>query len=262
MPDVDAYVHGTPSWVDLATPDPEASTAFYGELFGWEYEANETDQPGRDYLMASKRGRSTAGLMQLTDEMAASGMPPVWTTYITVDDLEATVAKVGPAGGQVLQPPMDVMDAGRMSVISDPTGAVVCLWEKKEHPGAGVVNEHGALSWNELLSPDVPSAAAFFAEVLGWTSQTMPMPSGDYTVFFTPGGNENGIAGGMTPPMEMPSAWMVYFMVDDASATAAKVEQLGGTVLMPPTPMPGVGTLAAFLDPQGAAFSIMQPADG
>ena len=262
MPNVDAYVHGTPSWTDLATPDPEASKAFYGELFGWGYEDNPTDQPGRDYVMANKGDRAAAGMMQLTEEMAAGGMPPVWTTYISVDDIEATVAKVAPAGGQVLQPPMDVMEAGRMSVISDPTGAVVCLWEKKEHPGAGVVNEHGAMSWNELLSPDVPQAAAFFDEVLGWTSNTMPMPSGDYTVFFTPGGNENGIAGGMTPPMPMPSAWMVYFMVDDARATAARAAELGAQVLMEPTPVPGVGTLAAFLDPQGAAFSIMQPEAG
>ena len=262
MPDVDRYVHGTPSWVDLATPDPAAAKEFYGALFGWTFEENDTDQPGVTYTMASKRGRSVAGVMQLSEEMAASGMPPCWTSYVTVDDLEGTAAKVAPAGGQVLQPPMDVMEAGRMAVVADSTGAVLALWEPKEHIGAEVVNEHGALTWNELLSADVPTAAAFYAEVLGWTAETAPMPMGDYTVFRTPGGNESGIAGGMTPPMEMPSVWAVYFSVDDCAATVAAAEAAGATVLMPPTPVPEVGTMAALVDPQGAAFSILQPAAG
>ena len=259
--DVDSYLHGTPSWIDLATPDPTASQGFYGELFGWSYDEQDTDRPGVTYTMCSQHGRSAAGMMLLSEEMAASGMPPVWTTYVSVDDIEATVAKVEPAGGTVLQPPMDVMDAGRMAVLSDPTGAVSCLWQKKEHIGCEVVNEHGALTWNELITPDVATAAAFYAEVLGWTSQAMPMPAGEYTVFFTPGGNENGIAGAMPPPMEgMPAFWGVYFAVDDAEATAARAGELGAQVLMPPTAMPNVGTLATFMDPQGAAFSIMQPA--
>lgn len=258
MPTVTSYVHGTPSWIDLATPDPAASRAFYGALFGWTFDEEDTDRPGVTYTMCRKGESAAAGIMLLSDEMAASGMPPVWTTYVTVDDLEARVAKVAGAGGQVLQPPMDVMDAGRMAVLSDPTGAVVCLWEKKEHIGSEVINEHGALTWNELISSDVPAVAAFYAEVLGWTSETAPMPMGDYTVFFTPGGNERGIAGAMAPPMEgMPSFWGVYFAVDDCDATVAAATERGATVLAEPMDIPEVGRMAALLDPQGAAFSVM-----
>ncbi|MCB0964858.1 MAG: VOC family protein [Acidimicrobiales bacterium] len=260
MVSMTSYAHGVPSWTDLATPDPEASKAFYGELFGWTYDDQATDQPGTDYTMCAKGDAAAAGMMKLSDEMAAQGMPPVWTTYVSVDDLEAAVAKVGPAGGAVMQPPMDVMDAGRMAVLADPAGAVFCLWEAKDHIGAEVVNETGALSWNELISTDLAGVLPFYGEVLGWTSQAVPMPNGEYTLIQVEGGNPDGIAGAMPPPMEgMPSFWGVYFMVDDAAATVARAKELGATAMMEATPFPGVGTLAALADPHGAMFSIMQP---
>lgn len=260
MAEITSYPEGVPCWVDLATTDPAAAKSFYGELFGWEFEDLPTDDEGNDYTMARRRGLEAAGVMRLSEQMAGSGMPPVWSSYVAVDDLDATVAKVGPAGGAVMQPAMDVMEAGRMAVIADPAGAVICLWQAGEHIGARVVNEHGALSWNELMSPAIATAADFYGAVLGWTAQTAPMPSGDYTVFHVAGGNESGIAGGMAPPMPgIPPNWGVYFMVDDAVATTAKAKELGAQVMMEPTPMPGVGTLATLVDPQGAAFSLMTP---
>ena len=254
------YPHGVPSWIDLATPDPAASKEFYGALFGWEYDDQPTDQEGSDYTMATLHGQSAAGMMLLAPEMAASGMPPVWSTYVTVDDIDASVAKVEAANGSVMRPPMDAMEAGRFAVVADPAGAVICLWEAKEHIGAGIVNEHGAFSWSELITPDPHTVTAFYATVFGWTAETMPLPSGAYTVFHVQGGNENGIAGAMAPPMDgMPSFWGVYFTVDDAAATVDLAKQLGAQVLMDATQMPGVGTLATLMDPHGAIFSIMAP---
>lgn len=262
MSHVSSYVHGTPSWIDLATPDPAAARDFYRSLFGWEYD----DQPaGEDatYTMCRKGDASAAGIMQLSPEMAASGMPPCWSTYVSVDDLDSTVAKVAPAGGAVMRPPMDVMDAGRMAVIADPTGGTICLWEAKQHIGAEVVNEHGALAWTELITPDPAEVGGFYADVLGWTAQTVPMPTGDYTVFNTPGGNPDGIAGAMAPPMEgMPSFWGVYFAIDDCDAAVATATAAGATVLAEPMDIPGVGRMASLTDPHGAVFSLMQfPAD-
>ena len=260
MVSMTSYAHGVPSWTDLATPDPEAAKAFYRGLFGWTHDDQDTDQPDRDYTMFAKGDAAAAGMMKLSDEMAAQGMPPVWTTYISVDDLDAAAAKVGPAGGAVMQPPMDVMDAGRMAVVADPAGAVFCLWEAREHIGAEVVNEAGAMSWNELLSTDLAGVLPFYAEVLGWRSETAPMPNGEYTVLHVEGGNPQGIGGAMPPPMPgMPSLWGVYFMVDDAAATVARAIELGGSAVMDATPFPGVGVLATIADPQGAMFSIMQP---
>jgi len=158
------------------------------------------------------------------------------------------VGKVAGAGGTVMQSDITVLEAGRMAIVADPAGAVICLWEAKDHIGCEVVNEHGALTWNELMTPDPAAVAPFYGEVFGWTSQAMPMPSGEYTVFFVEGGSENGIAGAMQPPMEgMPSFWGVYFHVDDAAATVETAKGLGAQVLMEATPMDGVGTLASMV---------------
>ena len=147
------YLDGVPSWVDLMTPDPTASRAFYAALFGWDYDDQPTDRPGIDYTMAMKGGRAAAGMMQLSPEMAAGGMPPVWTTYVTVSDIDATTGRVETAGGTLLQPPMDVMEAGRMAVLTDPAGAVICAWQAREHIGCEVVNEHGALDLERARDP-------------------------------------------------------------------------------------------------------------
>ncbi|MEZ5239991.1 MAG: VOC family protein [Microthrixaceae bacterium] len=257
---VDKHANGVPSWTDLATPDPEGAKRFYGELFGWDFETNPTDTPGTDYIMAMKGGHPAAGIMLLSEEMAAAGMPPVWSTYVTVEDVEQTAQKVAPAGGNVLQPPMDVMDSGRMAVLADPSGATICAWQPLAHIGAEVINEHGAFTWAELMTPDPSAVESFYAGVFGWSANTMPMPEGEYTVFMVEGGNPQGIAGAMKPPMEgMPPSWGVYFAVDDAHATSAKASGLGATLMMEPTAMEGVGTLATMADPQGAAFSIMTP---
>lgn len=252
-----SYPHGVPSWIDLATPDVPASKAFYAELFDWEYEDQPTDGPG-DYTMARRDGQNVAGVMPLSDEMAASGMPPVWSTYVSVDDIDATLAKVEPAGGATMGPVMEAMEAGRFAVIADPAGAVICLWEAREHIGADVVNEHGAFSWCELIAPDPAAVAPFYETLFGWTVQTAPMPSGTYTVFHVTGGNEDGIAGAMAPPVDgMPAFWGVYFNVEDTAATVEKARELGAQIMVEATPMPGVGTFATIVDPQGAVFSIM-----
>ncbi|MCB1029328.1 MAG: VOC family protein, partial [Microthrixaceae bacterium] len=138
MTTVTSYPNGVPSWTDLATPDTAAARAFYGELFGWSFDEDETGETG--YIMCNKNGHSAAGMMTLSDEMAASGMPPVWSSYVTVSNIDDAAAKVEGAGGTVMQPPMEVMDAGRMAVLADPAGAVICMWEPKEHIGAEVVN--------------------------------------------------------------------------------------------------------------------------
>lgn len=260
MTTVTSYPPGVPNWVDLATPDPAASKAFYGELLGWSYRDEPTDRPGVTYTMATKDGRAVAGMMQLSEEMAAAGMPPVWSCYVATDDVEGVAAKVADAGGQVLQPPMDVMTSGRMAIVSDPGGAILGLWQAADHIGAEVVNEHGALTWTELMTTDPEAVVPFYRTLFGWTAQTAPMPTGAYTVFFVEGGSPDGIAGAMAlPEEEMPAYWGVYFHVDDVEATVTRARQLGAHVLLEPMAVPQVGTLATLADPQGAVVSLMTP---
>jgi predicted enzyme related to lactoylglutathione lyase len=260
MPVRTEYAPGTPSWTDLASPDIAASERFYGELFGWDFDEQPTGDPNNPYVMVRQAGNDVAGMMKLSPEMQAGGMPPVWSTYVTVADVDASTAKVKELGGAVLSRPMDVMDAGRMTVAADPTGAVFCLWEAKESIGAQVVNEPVSMTWNELMTPDIEAAKAFYGALLGWKPETMAM-GGDgpaYTVWML---GDGGIGGAMAPPMEgMPAFWGVYFAVANCDATVTKAQELGAQVLNGPMDVPEVGRMAALMDPQGAAFSVIKNA--
>jgi hypothetical protein len=257
MSERSAYTEGTPNWVDLMTPDREASKSFYEALFGWTYLEEPTDQ-GPTYTMCQQRDHPVAGMGPLPPDMAAQGVPPMWNSYVAVDDLDATLAKVEPAAGSVMMPAMDVMEAGRMAGIADPTGAALMVWQAGEHIGATLVNEPGAPCWNELISPDVEAAAAFYRQVLGWESEAMAMPDMTYTLFKV-GGSQ--IAGGMAPPMEgMPPHWLVYFAVDDVDAAVTTASANGGQALAEPMDTPA-GRLVPLVDPQGAMCSVIAPTD-
>lgn len=257
-----SYEHGTPSWIDLMTPDVDGARAFYGGLFGWTADETTDDDGALLYVNLRKDGKLVAGLGEQPPEMA--GMPPVWSTYVAVDNVDDVLEKVPAAGGTVMMPGMDVMeDVGRMAIFHDPTGAVIGLWQAGTHLGAERVNEPDTWFWNELLTRDVDTAKAFYSAVFDWDWNGMDMgPMGTYHV--VAGGESDGLAGMMAMPAEMPEQvpnhWMIYVMVADADATAARAVELGGQVVQPPFDTP-VGRQAVLHDPAGGSFSIMQPAD-
>ena len=180
----------------------------------------------------------------------------MWNTYLATDSVDDAVARVEAAGGKVAMAPFDVMDAGRMAFVLDPAGAAVALWQANQHIGATLVNEPGTVIWNELITTD-PGVVAFYTDVLGLTTSTMDMGAGEYTLFEVDG----QMVGGTTAPQMpgVPNHWHVYFAVGDADATVAKVAELGGAVVVEPFDTP-VGRMAVVSDPQGAVFSLMQPA--
>lgn len=255
MPIKTSYKHGTPSWVDLSTTDQQAAKTFYGSLFGWEWEDNDMGN-GSLYSMAKLKGEYAAAIYQQGQEEVESGIQPHWNTYITVDDIEAATAKVAPAGGKVIAPPFEVYDSGKMSVISDPTGGVVGFWQPVNHIGAGIVGEPGALAWNELITDDVDTAAAFFKEVLGVeiARQEQPFISAAMLV-------DGHVAGGlMAKPgsiSHVPNGWALDFAVADCDSSAKKAESLGAAVIMQPRDVPP-GRFAVLRDPQGAVFSVIK----
>ena len=245
----DSYPAGTPSYVDIGSPDPAATKAFYGALFGWTI--NELGADAGGYAMAQIDGDDVAGIGP-----AQNPGPPNWTTYFTVDDIDQTAKAAEAAGGTIIAPPFDVMKAGRMAVVSDPNGAVFSLWQRNQSIGAYRVNEHGALCWNELNTRNVESAKKFYGEVFGWTYH-----GDDSYVGFEVNGEGVGGFMPMTPdrfPAEVPEHWLVYFAVDDVAAAHAKIKELGGTAMMDPFPVPDVGTMTVAHDPQGAVFAVIQ----
>jgi predicted enzyme related to lactoylglutathione lyase len=257
MPKKTEYAQGTPCWVDLQTTDPSAAKEFYASLFGWSYD----DQPmphGGVYSMAMVNGETVAAIAPMAPG-APDGMPPAWSTYLAVDDVDATVEKVAPAGGQVLVTPTDIGDAGRMAFVADPTGAVAGLWQANRHIGATLVSEPGAMIWNELITDKPDTALAFYEAVLGMTHTDVEMGPGQTYHMLKVGSTDVG--GCMEPPMpDVPNHWHVYFAVEDADATATKAAAQGGQVAVDPFDIPSVGRSAVLADPQGAVFSVLTPA--
>jgi predicted enzyme related to lactoylglutathione lyase len=255
MAEMTEYAPGTPSWVDLGSPDVEASEAFYEALFGWEAQTSPDPAAG-GYTQFLLRGRTVAGLGPLF----VPDQPPAWTTYVTVASADETVEKAGAAGAEIVMAPFDVLDAGRMAIFRGPSGAALSVWEPGTHIGAQLVNEPGALSWTELASRDVEGEKAFFSAVFGWEASTAPFGETTYTEWKLGGRSVAGmIEMNDEWPPEVPAHWMVYFAVGDTDASAARVQELGGTVSVPPTDIPP-GRFAIVNDPHGAVFSIIKTA--
>ncbi len=275
----DGYPAGVPCWVDTGQPDPEAAVAFYGDLFGWEFEDRTPSDSSQRYFVAQLRGRDVAGVGSQPD----AGPPtPVWSTYIWVDNADQAADKVKEAGGSVLMEPFDISEAGRMGVFADPSGAVFCGWQAKGHKGAELVNEPGTWNFSELNTRDVEGAKAFYGAVFGWELSRFGMDGHDSGFWRVPGyadflersdpevrerqadvgapdGFEDAVAWlvpmtGEQFPDDTPPHWSITFSVDDADAIADRATKLGGKVLVPPVDAPWV-RMTVLSDPQGAVFT-------
>jgi len=153
---------------------------------------------------------------------------------------------------------MDVLTAGRMAVLRDPTGAQVSVWQAGDHRGFEVHGEPGTPIWSELMTRDLASAGAFYHAVFGWTAFEEDFDGGPYTVWKRHGQLVGGaVEIDHTWPDESDSHWMVSIATADCDATARLCEALGGKIWHPPEDV-GPGRCALLEDPTGATFSIVQ----
>lgn len=251
---VSSYPNNMFCWIDLNTTDAVAAKEFYGGLFGWDFIDVPTSM-GVPYSLCQIGGYNVAGLSQMMPDMLEQKHPPVWTSYIKHDDADAAAAAVAAAGGRVLAPPMDVMEAGRMALIQDPAGAVVGIWQPKENTGAQLVNIPNALVWNELQTRDTASAVEFYRAAFGWGY--LQDPSG-YHLFKLGERIQAGMFLLDESMADIPPNWSVYFMSEEIEATTAKAKELGAVIYVSPTKIDDMGSFSVFQDPQGAMFTAMQ----
>ena len=253
MAERDGYEPGTPSWVDLTTPDLEGALRFYGGLFGWEFE--DAGAEAGHYHQALVRGRRVAGL-----GLAQPGSPPdaYWTTYLSGTDVDAHAAAITEAGGTVMFGPLEVTGQGRMLIAVDPEGATFGIWEPLAHAGAQLANENAALTWNQLASRNLDGAARFLGSVFPYTFEALPEAPFDAYRVFKAG---DRVVGGMVAmpdevPAEAPPHWLTYFWLDDVDAGARRAQELDGDVLRGPEDSP-YGRSATLRDPQGGVFAVI-----
>lgn len=243
-----SYEPGTFCWIDLMTSDLDAAKQFYSAVFGWEYSDNDMGD-GATYSMAQIDGTDVAGLMN-------SDQGPHWNNYIAVESAADNAEAAKEAGATIIQEPIEVPGSGHMAVFQDPTGAIVSTWQAGDHPGAGIVNQHGALSWNDLQTDDVGKAVDFYTDVFGWEVAPVENAPAERVVIRVGETMNGGIAklpeeGGS----DVPPHWLAYFAVDDLSAAIEAAEGAGGKSHIGPLDLP-TGQLAILTDPQGAAFAL------
>jgi predicted enzyme related to lactoylglutathione lyase len=255
---METYAPGTFCWADLGTPDAAAAKRFYTGLFGWGFE-DRPSGPDTTYTMFTLEGRSIAALYQ--QDPQPSGAPPHWLSYICVESAEDIARRTTALGGTVLVEAFDVLDVGRMAVIQDPSAAVVALWEPRRHVGAGIVGEPGSMCWNELATTNASAAGRFFSELLGWTRDERRIGPTSYTVFERGDANVGGMIEIGSDWGPVPPHWLVYFAVADCDASTERAHELGATVKVPPSDIPGVGRFSMLADPQGAGFAVLRLAN-
>lgn len=262
MPQFTSHLPGTFSWPELATIDQKAAVAFYRALFGWDVEEQPIG-PDETYSIFKLNGSEIGAAYTMRPEEKQTGAPPHWNAYVTVKNADEATQRARDLGANVFAPPFDVMDAGRMAVLQDPTGAVFQVWQAAKNIGAKTLNEPGALCWTELTTSDPVLAETFYKALFGWTPKHSapgsPMPYTEFTV----AGAAHPSVGMMAKPPNMPdhvpSFWMPYFQVTDADASTAKATSMGAQVHFGPVDIGNAGRCAALADPHGAAFAVYTP---
>jgi predicted enzyme related to lactoylglutathione lyase len=254
-----SHVPGTFSWAELATIDQKAGVAFYRALLGWDVK-DQPIGPTEVYSLLTLRGQEVAAACTMQPDERQLGIPPHWNLYVTVASVDEAAKRAEGLGAKVLVPPFDVMDAGRMAVVQDPTGAVFQLWQAGRSIGAKILNEPGALCWSELTTRDTKAAESFYTALFGWQAKHSPpgapMAYTEFSVQDQPGIGMMAMPSQM--PASVPSYWMPYFQVADCDATAARAGELGAKVMVGPQDIPSTGRFAILEDPQGAVFAVFK----
>ncbi|MBL1081960.1 VOC family protein [Streptomyces actinomycinicus] len=235
--DEEVYQEGVPCWVDVQLPDVEAGKRFYGELFGWTFEASYGSS-----VWALLDGDRVASLAPKTD----GRMPTVWTVSFATADAGALGRRITAGGGQVVMAPFPVGELGTAALAADPEGAVFGLWQPGTHRGFGRRHAPGTFVWAQLYTRDTAGANVFygglFHDALFGTDTEPDFGRADVTEVF---------------PAEMPPHFVTHFRVTDLADALGTVQRLGGRVQAPPFET-SYGRVAVVTDNQGASFALLQ----
>ena len=245
-------------WHDLLTNEVAKAKRFYTELLGWEYQIEHASEFAwnsgeADYPLILANGEAHGGFVD-----PGQDIPSHWIAFVMVEDVDAVIVKAKKLGAMIDREPFDVPGVGRIAVIRDPQGAIICPYISTH----GFPPPIGTFLWDELITDDVESAKKFYGELFGWKANDVDMGQmGTYTVFKRGGGTE--VAGAMNrlPGVESPATWLPYLATDDVDMSVKKAKKLGASVQMEGIDMPHVGRLAILVDPTGAAFGLFKPSE-
>lgn len=245
-------------WYELMTTDLDAAERFYGAVVGWT--ATDAGMTDFRYTLLSAGETQVGGMMGVLPHL--EGVPPHWTGYIGVDDVDAYAARVVEKGGAVHRQPEDIPQVGRFAVVTDPDGATFILFTplRSDAPPTVPCGTQGHVGWHELRALNPERAFQFYADLFGWTkAEAIDMGlMGTYQIFAIDGVAVGGI---MQKPDFVPvPGWLFYINVDATEAAMQRVRQARGVVVHGPQEVPGGSWVAVCRDPQSAVFAVVGPA--
>jgi hypothetical protein len=243
---------GRASWHDLVTRDLETSRKFAAAVFGWSFEETQSGEKP-DYVVASVDGRPVAGLAQMKETGTNSSQ---WLTFVTVPDLDATIAAAMAARASVAIKPTKVKDRGRAAVMLDPQGAPFGLLEQAAPAPQGPAAPVNTWVWHELFTKDVEAAASFYEKLFGVRRRMVKVGDADHLLLQVDTVPVVGVL--QSPKPEILPHWLPFIRVPDIIAVVAKTTELGGRVILAPRPDLRNGTVAIIADPTGAAVGVQQ----
>jgi predicted enzyme related to lactoylglutathione lyase len=256
MPRVRTKWDGLFAWYDIMSVDEAVTAAFYSGLFGWDTSAEP--RPTDGYRMLSFDGRGFGGSLPWKETGRS-----FWMGYVQVTGIEERVAKARKLGATIFVELMEIPNVGRFSVLDDPTGAPFYLYEVAPEyrvTETGYNRGSGHIIWNELITNDLTTGAAFYHEIAGWELFPVAPEPLSYTVAKVDGVPVAGLFQPSEPPAN--SAWIISVSTSDIDATIARAVELGGSVVHPANRVPGVGRTAWVADPTGGVFGLMEPEPG
>jgi len=251
------FAPGTFCWVELMTADAERAKGFYGSLFGWEFEDLDILE-STAYSVPRIHNGEVGGMYEMGDDLREQGVPPHWMSYIAVDNVDEVANRAVELGGSTIREPFDVLDKGRMSVLMDPGGAPVAVWQPKEHFGATTVGELNTFAWQDLATRDVQACTEFYCGLFDWEATSVSFGYGNYITFARDGKRKAGMLEMNRLWAGIPPHWMTYFAVDDLERVIGKAREKEGKLLFPPTRIPDVGRFSIVCDSMGAAFAVCE----
>ena len=246
-------------WAELYTQNMENAVPFYQSLFGWQTKTVPIDT-NQNYTFFNVGEKGIAGGFEINSEMKAHNFSPQWNSYILVEDIQKSVAKAKSLGAEVLKDVSDVMDMGKMAILTDPTGAIISLWQNLKPTANESLSKltPGTIGWNELITSDIEKATEFYSKLFNWSPEVEEFqPGSTYTTFLN-----NGIpVAGMVKYMEggaVGSRWSVYFTVDNIEESMNIAVDNGADICFAPIDIEGVGRFTMVRDPEEVFFSIME----
>ena len=241
-------------WHDLVTDNPAACRAFYGALFGWTFESGEGIDPG--YTIIKHDGLQIGGIVTRERRKDDTGVAQ-WLAYVVVADVDQATEAFRKAGGRVFRGPLNARRDLRVAVVEDAQGAPLGLASRG--PALSDEQRPPAVNrwlWMEYVARDPAAALQFYTDVVGFRHEIQEVRQ-DFTYYLLT--TDRPRAGLFRSPWEREtSAWLPYVRVADPVAMAARVVELGGSVVLPPRPGVRNGSLAIVLDPTGAPLALQK----